>query len=220
MTRVVVGMPWRPKPGRLAAHDTARAWWDQHFPSYEVVEVDTEHDQFNLAACRNAAVRAAEGMGAEVVVITDADVIFHPVITVDQCIDAARDGRVHMPFTEQVYLTEDETEALVSGRPAPTSGAPGNGCCYIATPAAYWAAGGGDERFQGWGGDDDAFVAASETLVGLRRHEGLAYSLWHPAVRDIGSDRWRPNSDLAQRYWRARGSVRHMKRLIATRPPQ
>lgn len=220
MTRVVLGMPWRPKPGRLEAHAHARAWWDQHFPAYEVVEVDTDHEEFNLAACRNAAVRAAEERGADVVVIADADVIFHPAITVDQCVFAARDGRVHMPFTEQVYLTREETEALLSGRDAPTTGTPGNGCCYIATPAAYWAAGGGDERFSGWGGDDDAFVAAAGTLVGLKRHEGLAYSLWHPPVRDVGSDRWRPNSLLAQRYWRANGSVRHMRRLIATRPPQ
>ena len=215
--KVVVGMPWRPQPGRIRAHDYVRAWWDQHFPGYPVVEVDTDHDPYNLAAARNAAVRAAEDRGADVVVITDADTVITPAAVIDRCIHAARDGRMHMPFTQQRYLTEAETDDLIAGRGVPLEGRPGNGACYVIRPAAYWEAGGSDERFSGWGGDDDQLVAACTALIGLRRHEGVALSLWHPAVRDVGSPRHRPNAVLARRYWQAIHNPDRMRAIIAER---
>jgi hypothetical protein len=218
--KVVVGMPWRPQPGRTAAHDYVRDWWEQHFPYFEVVEVDTAHEPYNLAAARNLAVHAAEKRRADVVVITDADTVVATAATIDRCVYAAyRDGRMHMPFRTYRYLTEAETADLYAGRSGPPTTGIGNanGGVHVVRPDAYWRAGGSDERFSGWGGDDDQLVAATTSLIGLRRHPGLAFSLWHPAVRDIGSERHRSNADLARRYWRAIRNPVAMRALIDER---
>ncbi len=45
----------------------------------------------------------------------------------------------------------------------------------------FIVAGGFDERFIGWGGDDDAFVHALETLCGNYIKLGReVFHLWHP----------------------------------------
>lgn len=218
-TRVVIGIPWRPQPARLAAHAFVREWWANVLPDAEIVEVDTDHHPFNLAACRNVCARTAADLGADIVVIADADVIIDDPARVYAAVDGARDGSLHMPFTDQLYLTADETAALIASGIHPIrTPTLGNGCCYIVQPAAYFAAGGSDERFSGWGGDDDQLVAATTTLIGLTRHDGVAYSLHHAdECRDIGSERHRPNGLLAARYWHAMGDPDAMRALIAER---
>jgi hypothetical protein len=214
---VAVVFPWRPQPGRLRAYEFAKSWWRDQLPSATFAEVDTDHDEFNLAACRNAAVRAAESAGADVAVLSDADTVFVPADSLHRAIAEAPDGRLHLPFSAQRYLSEDETESLYEGAEVPLEGHHGNGACYIVTPDAYWRAGGSDERLSGWGGDDDQLVAACMALIGVKRHYGTALSLWHPAVRDVGSERHKPNAELAERYWRASRSPRRMRELIEER---
>src|SRR5690606_5629513 len=148
---------------------------------------------------------------------TDAAPFITPAAVIARCIHAARAGRMHMPFTQQRCLTEAEADDLIAGRGVPLEGRPGNGACYVIRPAAYWQAGGSDERFSGWGGDDDQLVAACTALIGLRRHEGVALSLWHPAVRAVGSPRHRPNAVLARRYWQAIRNPDRMRAIIAER---
>ena len=62
--KVVIGMPWRMGEGRLLPHDVVRAFYARILPDAEVVEVDTDHQPYNLAAARNKAVREAEALGA------------------------------------------------------------------------------------------------------------------------------------------------------------
>lgn len=217
--KVVVALPWRPQPGREAPHDFVCGWFAQVLPDAPLIEVDTDHDPYNLAAVRNKAVCEAEALGADVVVVSDADCVLEDARSLHRSIDqAAVDGRVHMPFERQRYLTEAETRAILAGEwPQRHPGHHGNGCCYVMTPDTYWRFGGSDERFSGWGGDDDQLVAAASCLVGLRRHRGVMLSLWHPAFRDVGSERHRPNAVLAHRYWAAIRSPEAMRALIAER---
>lgn len=216
---VVVAMAWRSQPERIASHDHVIAWHRQHLPDAALIEVDTGHAPYNLAAVRNECVRRAEAAGAEVVVITDADAIvadpaqLHGAIT-----RAATSGRLHLPFQAQRYLTAAETADVIAGGQAPLDGSHGNGAIYAVAPGTYWRFGGSDERFSGWGGDDDQLVAAAMCLAGLRRHPGTVWSLWHADERrPIGTEEHRPNAELAARYWQARDSRDAMRRLIAER---
>lgn len=216
--RTVVAMPWRHQPAREAAHGLVREWFAEHLPFAPVIEVDTTHHPYNLAAVRNEGVRRAEQIGAHVVVLVDADAVIADPDVLHECIDSCRDGQVHMPFTEQRYLTQEETLTVLAGGAAPLEGGQGNGACYVCTPLAYWMAGGSDERFSGWGGDDDQFVAAASTLVGLERHRGVLWSLWHADERrPVGTKEHRPNSILARRYWDAKGDPDAIRALIAER---
>lgn len=216
--KLAVVFPWRPQPDRLAAYGFTRTWWESHYPDAVFGAVDTDHQPFNLSACRNKAVRWAEQRDADVVVLCDADSVPATRDSVDEAVAEAGDGRLHFPFESQRYLDQAETEALYRGESPPTDGARGLGACWVLTPSAWWAAGGGDERFSGWGGDDDGFVAAATTLIGVRRHEGTVWSLWHAdECRDVGSERHRPNAELAHRYWDAIRDPAVMRRLIAER---
>lgn len=217
---IVVAIPWRPTPARKPAFRAVVRWWNEHLPAAPVLTVDTGHVPYNLSAVRNEAVRQAESVGADVVILADADGIIATPASLHAAIRDAADGRLHLPFTEQRYLDREETrmilERLEPGPPA--EGSPGNGAMYVVTPAGYWAASGSDERFSGWGGDDDGLVAAAQTLTGVVRHDGVVWSLWHADERrPVGTVEHRPNAELADRYWRAVGNRTAMLRLIAER---
>lgn len=213
-----VVFPWRPQPARVAVFEFVYAWWVRQFPDAVVATVDSEHQSFNLSACRNKAVRLAESNGCDVVVIPDADSIPADTAPLLAAIDESAHGGLHLPFTRQQYLTEEETVGLFNGHEPDRAGGHGNGALYVVTPESWWAAGGQDERFSGWGGEDDQMIAAAQTLIGLKRHVGVVWSLWHAdECRDIGSERWAPNSKLAQRYWDAIGKPDAMRALIGER---
>ncbi len=214
---IVVTIPWRATPEREAGHAFVVDQYRRLFDG-PVLDVDTGHESFNRAAARNQCVRLAEQHGASVVVISDADAVFAPPGSLHEAIAAAGDGRLHMPYTAQHYCTEAETARILDGDLTPLPGHEGSGACYVITPAAYWACGGMDERFNGWGGEDDGFVSAATALIGVERHFGTVLSLWHADERrPVGSAEHQPNKQLADRYYAASNRPRAMRRLIAER---
>lgn len=217
--KVALVIPWRPQPDRVEAYDFVLDHYSALMPDAEILSVDTDHEEFNLAAVRNDGMRRAENLGADVAVLVDADCIICPHSSMESAIEAARsDGKIHLPFKSQHYLSASETDLFMAHEVVrPAKSGQGQGACYVATPEAYWRAGGSDERFSGWGGEDQGFIAAAMALVGVVRHTGHAVSLWHESVRDIGSERWKPNSDLAQRYWNAKGNPEMIQSIINER---
>jgi len=204
---VAVGFPWRPTADRLAGFELVQNWYESALPDSAQVLADSGHEPFNRAASRNLAVRMAEVYSPDVVVISDADTIPSPA-GLTAALTAALDGGMHYPFDKYLYAGSDCTPG-------------GNtGGIYVCRPDVWWAGGGMDERFSGWGGEDDAANAAFEALLGKPTcHPGFAVSFWHDGeCRDLGSRRWRPNSELQLRYNAARRDVDAMRRIIAERP--
>jgi hypothetical protein len=198
---VAVMFPWRAKEERMSAYAVTRAWYEVHLPEAKIVEVDTEHEVFNLAACRNFAVGAAEGLGADVVVISDADTI-PPPSGLAAAIADADDHKLHIPFDRCIYAGTDSPPGLA------------NGGVHVVTPTGWHAIGGQDERLVGWGGDDDQLVAVATCLSGLVRHPGLAVSLWHSDAARVCAQ---PSRDLVGDYWRLVDKPAAMRKLIAER---
>ena len=203
---VVVGFPWRPTTDRLAAFELVQDWYESALPDSVQLLCDSGHEPFNRAASRNLVVERALGHSADVVVVSDADTIPTPS-GLRAAIGAAVDGGMHYPFDKYLYAGSDN----------PPGG--NTGGIYVCRPDVWLAFGGMDERFDGWGGEDDAAHAAAECLLGRpTTHPGFAVSLWHDgACRDLGSPRWRPNSDLSMRYNAARRDPAAMAALIAER---
>jgi hypothetical protein len=183
--RVLVAIPWRPQPDRVYAHDLTVQRYKHLLPDADIVDVDTSHEPFCLAACRNRGVREAEQAGFGVAVLGDADTLPEqkPLLA---AIEAAQtSGLVHLPYTEYRSLRADGTAQYQDGTrlegcnhvvvPYATSGV------YVTTPAAWWASGGQDERFQGWGPEDFAWLITHRALLGADpvRHEGRVYALHH-----------------------------------------
>lgn len=198
---VAVMIPWRARTARVPAYHLVRAWYAVHVPEAQIMTVDTDHEPFNLGACRNAAVELAAGLGADVIIISDADTL-PPPSALAAAIAQAGDHRLHIPFDNCVYAGTDSPPGLA------------NGGVHVVTPTFWETVGGQDERFVGWGGDDDQLVAVAKCLVGVVRHPGLAVSLWHSDAERICAQ---PNRDLVGEYWRAVSNPTAMRKLIAQR---
>jgi hypothetical protein len=192
MTRVLVGIPWRPQPHREYAHDLTVDTYRGFLPDTTIVDVDTDHAVFCLAGCRNEIVRRAEAGGYDVAVIGDADTLVEPGPLHAAIQGAADDNRVHLPYTEYRSLREDGTKQFLTGTrledcnhmvvPYATSGV------YVTTPATWWACGGQDEHFKGWAPEDVAWLISHRLLLGAEpaRHPGAVYALHHDSPPKSG----------------------------------
>lgn len=220
--RVLVAIPWRPQPQREYAHDLTVARYYKLLPDARVTSIDTIHETFCLAACRNLGVRLAEEDAYDVVVLADADTLpeERPLL---EAIDAARtSGLVHLPYTEYRSLRQDGTEQYLVGTPlGDCDHLVVDGACsgvYVTTPATWWSHGGQDERFLGWGGEDAAWYAAHMTLLGAEpvRHAGRVYALHHDPQAKEG-EQYTANFALVYRYHQAQGDPAAMRALVAKR---
>ena len=182
----------------------------------EIVVCDDDGDPFSRGASINA---GAESVSAETFVICDADLIV-PERQLVQALGLGYEDGMVMPFSEYRYLNKVDTDRVQKGAeptlamlPKFTVSNSVGGCCVIDS-FAFWAVGGFDTRFRGWGGEDRAFHASIDTLVGnVIRIDGPSYHLWHP----LDKTRPRENRTLEGRYEECRGDIPAMRRLIADR---
>ena len=218
---VAVVIPWRVsrthKPRRL---ELCRAALKAALPDVEISAFDSGHQPFNRAASRNGGVANSYG-SAEILVVCDADAIVQPE-PLHAAIAAAVDGKLHLPYTEAVLLSQDGSDAVHAGTdPArarvwhvnPNS----VGGCVVIAYETWQSVGGWDERFSNWGFEDTAFWAATDTLFGMVRHEGRLFDLWHIDKRGIGSPQWQAGMALCDRYTDVRGNKPAMQALIEER---
>jgi predicted glycosyltransferase involved in capsule biosynthesis len=189
-------------------------------PDATIVDVDTDHEPFCLAACRNQAVRIAEAGGYDVVVLADADTLpeREPLLAAIEA--AAGDTRVHLPYNQYRSLREDGTRQYLTGTPLERCNhLVVDGACsgvYVTTPATWWAHGGQDERFLGWGGEDAAWYAAHKAILGAEpiRHTGRVFALHHHSQVKEGGQ-YTANFALVYRYLQAEQNPEAMRTLIA-----
>lgn len=196
-----IGMIWRRTPDRMAAFNRTVRFWQQFG---DIRFFDSGHQGFNRAASRNLAVREAERLGHEKLVLTDADTIPEPQPVMD-AFAAVTDNAVRLPYNLCRVL--DTTDSVL-GEFGFTCGG-----VYITTIKGWFAAGGQDERFTRWAPEDFAFKLAHETLLGpMVRHEGVLLSLGHgPSERAQNEDD--PEVQLYRSYEMANGNPEVMRTL-------
>lgn len=220
--KVLVVIPWRPQPERFYAHLLTVARYRDILRNVHVADIDTAHEPFCLAACRNAGVTLAEKHGYDVVVLADADTLPEQEPLRAAIAAAANDDRVHIPYTEYRSLRQAGTDQYLTGVPLrdcdhitipyATSGV------YVTTPSTWWACGGQDERFLGWAPEDMAWLISHRALLGADpvRHEGNVYALTHPSPPKSG-DTYEAAVKLYQRYLEAgdSGDLNAVRALVA-----
>jgi hypothetical protein len=215
---LTVLIPWRPQPTRLAAFDAVAAWYRAHFDDVEIRTVDSPDRVFNLAECRNLGVENVDD-AARVVVINDADTL--PELEPLRAAIAAAEtsGLVHLPYNEYRWLGAAGTAQYAAGEQlADCDFELVRGACsgiYVATPTTWWAHGGQDERFRGWGFEDAAWFLAHTTLLGAepQRHPGRVFALHHEPQLRAGVQ-YDANAALMERYRFALGDVTAMRALV------
>lgn len=215
---LTVLLPWRPQPSRLAAFAVVEGWYRTHLPEAEVRTVDSDDEVFNLARCRNLGV-ASVADPHSVVVIGDADTIPQDA-ALREAIAAARDTRaVQLPYDDYRWLGAAGTAELADGTAEEEcTHVVVRGACsgvYVTTPETWWAHGGQDEEFRGWGFEDAAWYLAHETLLGRppQRHRGSVFALHHVAESREGPQ-YDANAALMERYREASRSAEAMRQLV------
>jgi hypothetical protein len=223
---VAVVMPWRGgDPERERHHTAVRSYLRQLLPHAVHLDADSGHQPFSRDGTRNYGVRLAERHAADVVVLCDADTLVEAA-PLHAAINAAPDGVLHLPFTRYRGLSRAGTRGFTfSGmkdpyaHPTEDETTWSTGGVLVIQPAAWWRAGGMDERFQGWGGEDPAFAIAAGAILGpVVRHEGTIHHLWHPATR-LRDPSYAANMALGRRYDAAEGDACAVRVIVAEHSP-
>jgi hypothetical protein len=219
-----------------------RMYWQAWLPEAEIVEGHDEHVPFCKTAAVNSAFRRS---GGDVVVILDADCYIDSEVILDcarRIRSARRRGRRmwFIPYRHFYRLTDQASLLVLSSAPEDpyrfaSPPPPGDteessgqsvghwfGALIQVMPReAFEAAGGMDERFAGWGGEDVSFMIAVDTLYAKHRTtRNQVLHLWHEHIGTLHVDReWvgqavaGSNNPLATRYQGARGRPDRMRAL-------
>lgn len=218
--RVLVAIPWRFQPHREYAHRIVADHYRELLPDATVVNVDTDHQPFCLAACRNKGVRVAETGGYDIAILGDADTLPEQK-PLRAAIEQARYSRfVHLPYDQYRSLRAEGTAQHRAGTPLEDCDhLVVDGACsgvYVTTPKTWWAHGGQDEAFLGWGFEDAAWMAAHKTLLGAEpvRYPGSVFTLHHESQVKEG-EQYTANAARCFRYHQAQDDPDAMRALIA-----
>lgn len=209
---------------RLANWAYSRARWERLLPDVPIVEGYDEGDHpFCLARAQNDAARKAGDWRFAVYV--GADFVAESDEMIMSGISWARStGKFTICHARTTMLHEEPTERVRGGEePNPsmgdTYGNPFTGITIIPRDL-FDKVGGFDERFVGWGWEDQAFWAACCALGnGYDRVDGHAFHLWHPRTRaDNEESPYHAESEaLGRRYLAAKGNRAAMREILAER---
>jgi len=223
-----------------------REYWTNELPGAQICMGTDWETPF----CKTAAVnRAGAQAGGDIMVILDADCYISGEVILgcaDRIRQAGKENRKvwFIPYRNFYRLTEEASNQITSSdskkpyRPAspppetsiirtesnsPTTGHWWGALIQIMPREAFAAAGGMDERFAGWGGEDVSFMRAVDTL--WAKHKTTpndVLHLWHPTTTSAenpylrvwqGQDSAHVNDSLEGRYQAATGDRAKMSAL-------
>jgi hypothetical protein len=205
--------------------DAAFRWvldfYTRSMPGIEICIGKVSGNPFSRSKAINCAARQAT---RNKFIIADCDIVYDPNLVLES-ISYLSDYQWVIPFSRILRLPEDASQLVLAQTPGwPISTELGNrdensayyfGGLNVLQRNAFEAVGGYDERFIGWGGEDEAFAYALDTLIGTHvRLDGEMVHFWHPFVGPEGNPHYETNYALYKKYKEARGHVQSMRKLI------
>src|SRR3569833_2531457 len=115
--RVLVAIPWRSHPDRVYAYNLTVTHYRRLLPTADIVAVDTDHEPFCLAACRNRGVRIAETGGYDLAILGTADTLPEQAPLLTAFCYAISGSLVLLPYTEHRSLSATGTVQHRAGGP-------------------------------------------------------------------------------------------------------
>lgn len=231
LNRVSVLIPYKPDNGiRDKTFKWVKSFYNNTMPEVEWCVGKTLSTPFNRAEAINLAAKQAT---RDIFVIADSDIIIDPKI-IKQSILMLNEHAWIIPYSKCLDLSESSTERLLEQ--LPEWPLPGNidvddrfkdrkynpvGGVIVVGRKNFNRVKGFDERFVGWGGEDDAFSYAMDTLCGTykRIDDSSIYHLWHPKVGPEGNYNFENNRKLRSLYKQSKGNPEEMDELINKRDP-
>lgn len=208
---ISVLVPYKPDGGH---RDKNWAWIKKRYellmPNAQICIGQYDGEPFSRSAAINMAAKMAS---KDIFIIADADVTFD-VKQMEVAVQMLSDYVWVIPFYDRKELSEAQTDDLLKKDPSVTLTDMGFTNCgghlynvgsINIVPRKYFeCVGGFDERFRGWGGEDNAFQMAMDTLCGTcgRPKQNTVWHLYHPqpVTKTYESPTYKANYDLFNRY--------------------
>lgn len=137
--------------------------------TFRNVLINVDSERFNKCQVLNTTIR--EHIDSDIIMMSDADCILPP-LSVEFFEEGLSKGSIFFPFSRVNFLNEGHTRRLVGGKQL-IQGVPKQdlfinrytGLVNVFTRDTFEAVGGFDSEFEGWGGEDDAFVDKCNRLI-------------------------------------------------------
>lgn len=205
------------------------AWWKSHFPDVHVCMGRNFDKPFHRGRARNDAFESAV---ADLIIVADADTVPNSdAIRAALLMVDIQEAPWVLPYGEERYynLSENETDRILKSDPTADLLEPSDpeqwehkitswAGCLVMHRTAWNELGGYDERFEGWGYEDNAFRLALDTLAGPhKRIDSYVSHLWHPIApgTTFDSPTIGQNRTLFRAYERALGNETKMRKVLA-----
>lgn len=171
-------------------------WWNAFGP--KDIEINVSDDPgasvFNRSRARNQAVEKSTG---DILIIADADTL-PTQVAITKAVDqvAKQKSPWVIPYEWYYNLSQEYSKSILDKEKVPRVDTDDEEFNYehkiiswagilVMPRVAYHAIGGYDERFEGWGFEDNAFRLKLDYEWGMhQRTEGNAYHLWHPIKKE------------------------------------
>ncbi|WP_051633787.1 glycosyltransferase family 2 protein [Bacillus sp. UNC41MFS5] len=199
-------------------------------PKAEIVIGTINENDVNKAKAVNMAAKKAT---RDIFVILDADIVVTREI-IEESIKLLDKAAWVVPFTKIYDVPYELTRNLLKTEPTGPIDINKEKCnkvnwlyngfagkINIIPRKNFEAVGGFDERFIGWGGEDDAFSHAVNTICGyFVNYKGSIFHLWHPSSSYHSNPNSKANIALLNRYIEASGNKEETMRIISERYQQ
>ena len=170
---------------------------------------------FNKSWGMNVGYRIARG---EILVITDSDILFSSE-TIGRSTEAVlSDLDIARPYSHLIDMTREQTDEYLLNGILPEQGEIEQGLdrnyigekiclaggVFVIRRDFFETIGGFDERFYGWGGEDDAFSIKAEALTtrAAIARNSFAWHMWHPRAIDREDPNYFRNVQILKEYRR------------------
>lgn len=192
---------------RVRPFKWVKGFYEKMLPDVEICIGVSNEKPFSKAKAVNEAVKKSKG---DILVITDADIFYDPLL-LERCIKELESHPWIIPYNEILNIHRKSTSDLLEVEPQwpipinvetrqRTHGPRLRGGVNIVPRKHFEAVGGFDERFVGWGAEDDAFAATLKHLCGrYKRMDGTIYHLWHPHNNSY-KETYQANRELLRAY--------------------
>ncbi|MDE5412672.1 galactosyltransferase-related protein [Alkalihalobacterium chitinilyticum] len=229
LDEVSVLIPFKPSSGiRSKLFEWVLSYYENVLPDVEICIGENDEEPFNKSKAINTAAAKAT---KNIFVVVDSDIVYNPQI-IKKSVQLLESHAWVIPYNRCLDITARSTEKLLNSHPQwpfpleieykerfNKSAYESVGGMNILFRKDFNIVKGFDERFKGWGREDDAFKNAMNTLCGpyKRIEDEYIYHLWHPKVGMKGNPHFSYNQQLYRQYVRCNGKVKRMQALINSR---
>jgi hypothetical protein len=214
---VKVVIPWRKSESRINIFNFLINWYKNNFPEWEIILSDSKSELFNLSASRNQGIKKSFELGADIVLVTDADFFPSKDSLIKAILIADKTNELTLPYNTYIELTYDGTNEFINmnpnslnmynkknGNPELIDGKTNRfwvcSGMNIITKSLFEDFGGFDENYVGWGHEDTDYHKRYLDKYGklFTYIEGIGCSLEH------SRDEWKTTDNTNLEYFKSK----------------